>query len=376
MASKRTYWAITALGTGPEGFLDGTGVTTAKFMKGVQSVGISTTFNLEQVFQLGQLEIYQDVEDIPDIEISIEKVIDDSQLAYQAGVGQATVGGSVEKLGTEVLRLTEIQNNKVDAYITIQPETAEAAGDTGAGRTTESYVWCSGMYVSSASFSFPVDGNFTESCTLVGNHKKWYAGGVTKKLVGAPETGPIGAAWTPPTGLHTGDVARRHNFSFTSIPVSIQPTGATDGFKGDAVITSVSVSTDFGREKINHLGGKVPYHRYVTFPIEVTCDIEVVINDAMGQDVDALPLRDQNSGEETIKFGIYDEHIDNSSGISGTALNLRHVFDLGAKNKLSSITYGGGDTGGGNATYSYSYRNFNKLNINSDIDASNDNTGS
>ena len=355
MASKRTYWAITALGTGPEGIPDGTGVTSAVFMKGVQSVGISTTFNLEQVFQLGQLEIYQDVEDIPDIEISIEKVIDDTALAYQVGVGQATEGGSTEKLGGEHLKLTEIQNNRVDAYITVQPDTAEAAGDTGTGKTTESYVWCSGMYVSSASFSFPVDGNFTESCTLVGNHKKWYTGGATKKLVGAPTT--------TPDALHTGDVSRRHNFSFTTIPASIQPTGATDGFKGDAVITSVSVSTDFGREKINHLGGKVPYHRYVTFPIEVTCDIEVVINDAMNQDVDALPLRDSNTNEESIRFAIYDDHIDNTTGIQGAGGALNHTFQLGTKNKLTSITYGGGDTGGGNATYSYSYRNFNKLDI-------------
>ena len=358
MASKRTYWAITALGTGPEGIVNGTGVTTANFMKGVQSVGISTTFNLEQVFQLGQLEIYQDVEDIPDIEISIEKVIDDTALAYQAGVGQATEGGSVEKLADgDILKLTEIQNNKVDAYITIQPDTAEAAGDTGTGKTTESYVWCSGMYVSSASFSFPVDGNFTESVTLVGNHKKWYAGGATKKLVGAPTT--------TPDALHTGDVSKRHNFQFESIPVSIQPAGATDGFRGDAVITSVSISTDFGREKINHLGGKVPYHRYVTFPIEVTCDIEVVINDAMAQDVDALPLRDQNSTEEIIKIAIWDDHIDNAGGISTAAAtgDRNHLFDLGTKNKLSSITYGGGDTGGGNATYSYSYRNFNKMDI-------------
>tara|TARA_R110002110_G_scaffold208917_1_gene421138 strand:+ start:564 stop:1637 length:1074 start_codon:yes stop_codon:yes gene_type:complete len=354
MASKRTYWAITALGLGPEGIVDGTGVATANFMKGVQSVGISTTFNLEQVFQLGQLEIYQDVEDIPDIEISIEKVIDDGPLVYQHGVGQATEGGSAEKLGGEQLKLTEIQNNKVDAYFTVQPDTAEAAGDTGTGKDVESYVWCSGMYVSSVSFNFPTDGNFTESVTLVGNHKEWIAGSATTKLVGAPTT---------PAGLHSGDVSRRHNFSFTNIPASIQPAGATDGFKGDAVISSVSVSTDFGREKINHLGGKIPYHRYVTFPIEVTCDIEVVINDAKAQDVNAMPLADSNVSEEAIRFAVYDDHIVNTDGIQGAGGTLNHTFQLGDKNKLTSITYGGGDTGGANATYSYSYRNFNKLDI-------------
>ena len=93
MASKRTYWAITALGIGPEGggaAASGPKVKEAKYLNGVQSVGISTNFNLEQVFQLGQLEIYQDVEEVPDIEITIEKVLDDNKTAYQRCIGQPT----------------------------------------------------------------------------------------------------------------------------------------------------------------------------------------------------------------------------------------------------------------------------------------------
>ena len=358
MASKRTYWAITALGIGPEGTADGAGITTAEYLHGVQSVGISTTFNLEQVFQLGQLEIYQDVEEVPDIEISIEKVLDDTATAYQRAIGQPTVVSGTatadQSTGGTVLTLTGVQNNKCDAYLTIHPDTAENAGDAGTGKNAESYVWCSGMYVSSVSFNFPVDGNFTESVTLVGNHKKWYAGGATKILANAPTTG----------SLDTGDIMKRHNFEFETIPASIQPAGADDGFKGDAVVQNVSVSTDFGREAINALGTKLPYHRYVTFPVEVTCDIEVVINDAKAQDIDALPLRDSNLTEESIKIKVWDEHQNDAAGIQGGASTLRHTIDLGDKNKVTSITYGGGDTGGGNATYSYSYRNFNKLNYN------------
>jgi hypothetical protein len=36
-------------------------------------------------------------------------------------------------------------------------------------------------------------------------------------------------------------------------------------------------------------------------------------------------------------------------------------FDLGNKNTLTSVNYTGGDTGGGNATVSYSFRNFNNF---------------
>ncbi len=80
-AVNRIYWAITALSTAPEstGAAGPSGekaITAANYVPGVQSVGITTTFNLEQVFELGQLELYQDVEEVPDIEVSVERVID------------------------------------------------------------------------------------------------------------------------------------------------------------------------------------------------------------------------------------------------------------------------------------------------------------
>jgi hypothetical protein len=38
-------------------------------------------------------------------------------------------------------------------------------------------------------------------------------------------------------------------------------------------------------------------------------------------------------------------------------------FDLGSKNRLASMTYGGGDAGGGNVSITYSYSNFNSLDV-------------
>ena len=43
---------------------------------GVQTVGVATSFTLEQVFELGQLAIYENIEVIPEIEMSINKVLD------------------------------------------------------------------------------------------------------------------------------------------------------------------------------------------------------------------------------------------------------------------------------------------------------------
>ena len=43
---------------------------------GVQSVAVTTTFNLEQAFKLGQLSIYENIEGVPDIEVTMSKVLD------------------------------------------------------------------------------------------------------------------------------------------------------------------------------------------------------------------------------------------------------------------------------------------------------------
>ena len=49
---------------------------------GVQSVGITTNFNLEQAFELGQIQIYENIEGLPDVEVTLEKVLDGYPLLY------------------------------------------------------------------------------------------------------------------------------------------------------------------------------------------------------------------------------------------------------------------------------------------------------
>ena len=44
--------------------------------RGLQSVAMSTSFNRETTFQLGQVELYEYSERQPDIEVTLEKVID------------------------------------------------------------------------------------------------------------------------------------------------------------------------------------------------------------------------------------------------------------------------------------------------------------
>ena len=113
---------------------------------------------------------------------------------------------------------------------------------------------------------------------------------------------------------------------------------------GNFHIQSISVSTDFGQEQIQELGRFGPYHRYASFPIEVSCDFEVIATkgDLISVSGDAPNLSNQ------------------AIVVQDTAGTL---IDLGNKNKLSSVSYSGGDTGGGNANITYSYSNFNTLTV-------------
>ena len=75
MPNNRIYYAIQQVVMGKPTADDVT-------VHGLQSVGITTNFNLEQVFEMGQLNIYQNVEGVPDIEVTLNKVLDGYPLLY------------------------------------------------------------------------------------------------------------------------------------------------------------------------------------------------------------------------------------------------------------------------------------------------------
>lgn len=56
---------------------------------GVQSVGINTSFNLTQAFELGQISIYENIEGLPNVEVTVEKVLDGYPLLYHLATSGA-----------------------------------------------------------------------------------------------------------------------------------------------------------------------------------------------------------------------------------------------------------------------------------------------
>lgn len=335
--------------------------TTGNMIHGLQSIGMTTNFNLEQAFELGQIDIYENIEGLPDVEVTLEKVLDGYHLMYH----MASVGVN----GTSASGIVARSKVQCDLRLGIFNEAANNISAGGLGGNAEVEVYCSGMYISSVSYTLPVEGNATESLTLVGNNKQWLTTGqrITTALVTqAGFTGsdtPLALA-AGPAGA-SGGIQRREDVLLANsiLPKSINGVnGSGVGNAWDSVnktprvhLQNVTISTDFSREDILELGRKTPYYRPAGFPIEVTCEIEAI--STSGDFIAALENGDP------LLYGTAASGNNVSDEIIYIETRAGYAWDLGNKNKLASVTYGGGDAGGGNVSCTYSYSNFNVLDV-------------
>lgn len=362
MANKRIYYACHQAGIKADS--DAGDAFTE--IHGLQSASTTMNFQLEQVFELGQLSIYQNIEQIPEVQVSLTKVLDGYPLMYLLATKDAldpTLAGR--------------SNAKSIFGMSIFADTANSA--TGA---PSSVVQCSGTFVGSVSYSFPVDGNFTEEMTLTGNDRVWAnASGYGDELSGDLPTPEFDGAFDgTDSPIGTGGVNRRQHLIFdydsgdgldvngqvadpdaTILPLEVHGISASgtneevDGVKG-AHLTNIGVQCNFNREALNELGRFGPYHRTVTFPVEVTCEIQAI--SVSGDMVSGTEegIYTTEAGQCNRQGNLQDRTI-RIATCEGTRLYL------GTKNKLQSVSYSGGDAGGGNVTTSFQYSTFNDLTV-------------
>lgn len=335
MPNARQYWPIIAVGLAPLG----TSLFTSGYRaaKGVQSFTSSVNFNLEPVYQLGQIEPYENIEGIPECEVTIEKVLDGRPL--------------IQHLATPSAAAATLAGRYQDSRTMIAAAYYPITQDFASGTPLTIAVF-SGYYVNSINFNFPVEGNFTESVTLVGNDRVWY---------NAPSGSPF-TTGTLFTGLESpvasGDgVQRRENLNMTrsifptQIPGMSGLTGSgfnvtlSDG-QLSAHVQNVSVACDLGRSDLFELGRRSPYYKFINFPITVTTTFELTATETG----DGIPA----AGEST-------SNLQDAVIYLVTTNNV--AIDLGRKNKLSSVTIDGGGTDGGNVTTRYEYTNNNILKV-------------
>jgi hypothetical protein len=292
---------------------------------GAQSVSINTSFDLAQVFQLGRLALYDNFPANPEVEVTISKALDGRPLIwnYYTGQDSKTLQEAANDQATIILAVGE--DNDADGVIS----------------PIVSSVSMTGCYVSSLSYTFPVDGDFIEELTFVGNHKA--AGG---SLVAPPES-------------PDERVVRRQNFRLDG-DGSTLPSGVAG-----KCISNITISADLGREAMYCLGSYAPYHRYVNFPLEITVAFDVTQDGNAGtllagpnfdvEEIGECAASSDISQKEPIVLAI--------CRTTDAGVDIAYTFDLGSGCAIQSVSYSGGDTGGGNVTETYTYLTYNELEI-------------
>lgn len=350
--NNRIYFAIWDAG------FSKVGLNTYIPVHGLQNLGITTNYNLDPVTEIGQSNLYQNLEQVPDVSIDMSKTID----GYPPLYCLATNGATDQTL-------TGRANTQTTVGISIFPDTLSSSSGNPLSQLT-----CSGMFISSIGYNFVTDGMFTENVTLLGTSKLWTTSGFTF-------TGAFLGNNDQPLSLTsgTGGVQRRQNMRFlpspyVNLPIDanssskpspgatrctilpqdipgISSSGTNDQAGGQfgAHIRNISVAVNLGREPLYELGRRFYYYRYVQFPVQVTTDIEVTAHNG-----DLLSITE--------------------AGVAGNGNNLsnRSIYlatdeglfiDLGTQNKINTIGYGGGDAGGTNLTLTYNYVNWDAMGV-------------
>jgi len=385
--------------------------------RGMQSAGMTTNFQLDQVFQLGQVELYEYSEREPQIEMTMSRAVDGTKPLFLMCTDPAGANDIVARTASY----------KLDVTMQIYPDTQFRA----TGRPL-SIVTVSGAVISNVSYTYPIDGFVTEDITIISNDKIWgsieavsgvtaghNAGNGGEELVvwpddaqgqnpGAPEgmpSGVFGHDGLTSASIEGGaaelaggfdrfgviivgsGIQRREEIDIRrsvlpeDIPGIIQFNGSgidaayvnggfgaqgpgtaygSDQRIGDANtdhiiehIQNITVTFSIAREDIFELGRKRPFARVPDFALEATTSIEVTTS--QGDLVDATS--DIDCGPDNTS--------ESNTVIIRTCDGLQ--VDLGDANRLTSVEMGGGDAGGDNMSVTYNYSSFNVFNVSHDF---------
>lgn len=321
MGQNRVFYACQAVGIGA--------YDSEQYVEGVQSVGVNTTFDFEQAFELGVLTIYENIEGVPSVEVTMERNLTSGVHPLWYSIAKRGDTNVADYPADQVIAVGE---SRPSVLLQVYKENTVTAGDADA----TFYVRMSGMYLSNYSMNVAVDGPATESLTFTGNDYKWEKTS-TEELAGAPNAGD------PPV---SGVVFKRQDLKKT-VPAGITWVPSASLIQGSG-LQSISISIDFGREDIFELGQKTPYYKAPNYPVEVSTEIEFIETNTVTRDYGSLDFTETTASDVTTNKAL------------GFIIGDIGVF-VGSGNRLTGTSTTGGDAGGGNATVTFSYQTFNEL---------------
>jgi len=360
----RIYFAVQQLAIAREGS------STYTAVKGAQTLSLGLDVPLQEIFQLGRLEVYQQLEDLPDTNVSVDKVLDGNPLIYHLATRDAT---------------TPTLAGRANARCSLALSVFDSTNDSASG-VPEYTVQMTGMYYQNISYTFSVGDAFRESISFIGNDilvsndAKILNTADQARSTGITVNGQFTGVQNPPDGVNRKQhlifaynaatldsnmqVAEEDATILPSIIDGISNSG-TNEFVDNAYnsnVQSITVSANITRERTDQLGTLEPVCRYIQFPVEVTTEIQVVPR-SHGL-VSATANGILNTGNSACWNG--DMNLKNHT-IRVASCEGTRIF-LGKKNKLQSLNYSGGDAGGGSVNVSYTFRTFNDFTVMHDAD--------
>ena len=276
-------------------------------VEGAQSVGISVNYNLEQAFQLGRLAIYDNIVTDGEVTVTASKNLDGNKTMFGL-MG----GGNVGSYGDTRVNIVVASNTN--------------ESDTFLNSSAQVCTTMTGCYLSSLSYTFPSDGFATEEISWITDNKS------IEGTVSAPAA----------TGAEN---VYRHHVDWS-------------GVHENDNVTNISISTDLGREAMFKLGSFRPYHRFANFPFEVTVEFTVANTGVDNTVVDLDGVTCTGNGSLPALTNIFVYVCDSNQNTA----NVGYTFTMSGC-RLSAVSQDGGDTGGGNASTTYTYITYNNLNV-------------
>jgi len=330
MAFTRQYYATEGLFVKPVG---DSGVYG--FVHGVQTVSETFNNNITYINEWGQISPYQGIENLPEGTLQVERVLDGCTPLYLL----ATEGASSASL---------TGRQDVKSVLSVGMYDSSTSFVSGVpGRVIE---W-SGLNVNSIGYSFNTDGAFKETVGFVGNYRL----PANTSSFGAYPANPTNSGTDEPCALTacSGGIQVRQNIDFsgaypTLLPPDIPGISSSGimSYAGDCPavpIQSISINCDLNREAVLQLGCRGAYARYAQFPVDVTCEINV-----LSQSGDNIVISELGTFDGCNYTNAPDRRI---RVVTTDGL----VVDCGDKLKLSSVATQFGGADGGNTTYTLTY---------------------
>jgi len=384
---------------------------------GVQDVNVTSNFALTPVFELGQSEVYENTEGIPTVEITLSKVLDGKPLLWHLATLDAVSP-------TLIARIAAYSTFQLGLWPDTEKRCFWKGGSTIAADnsidelpdkqvTPIGVITCPKCFPSSLGYTISTTEASKENLTLSGNEKVWarampsrkklpdgsdaftiigdarfnsaYADfrddndrpdrritqGYNVMLKPNPSINPAlpanldknGALKDPDCSVFPIEIPGINEYGVNDVLGMIhEPEEAYDPDPNYARIQSVTFNVNLTRNDINALGYKLPVYKSVQMPIQVTTEITAVSTTDDGIQVSSFTSACQNKEAlrpSTIRLALCNGDEDNVDREDANGVRIY----TGTQNKLTSVSFGQGGTGGGNVQATYQYQTNNTFTV-------------